>query len=66
MTAIRVFSASVRAGVLAFGIGLAALAIPQLLDTAAAETTDAAPAAASTTDAARPGSAARPAGSKAP
>ena len=64
MTAIRVFSASVRAGVLAFGIGLAALAIPQLLDTAAAETTDAAPAAASTTDAARPASAARPAGSK--
>ena len=65
MTAIRVFSASVRSSVLAFGIGLAALAIPQLLDTAAAETTDAAPAAASTTDAARPASAARPAGPKA-
>ena len=29
---------SVRAGVLAFGLGLAALTIPQLLDTAAAET----------------------------
>ena len=60
-----VISVSVRSGVLAFGIGLAALAIPQLLDTAAAETTDAAPAAASTTDAARPASAARPAGQKA-
>lgn len=65
MAAITVLSASVRSGVLAFGIGLAALAIPQLLDTATAETTDSAPAAASTTDTARPASAARPAGPKA-
>ena len=62
MAAITVLSASVRAGVLAFGLGLAALAIPQLLDTAAAETTDAAPAStAGTADSARPD----PAGPKA-
>lgn len=57
---------AVRAGVLAFGLGLAALSVPQLLDTAAAETPESAPAsAASTTDAARPASAARPAGPRA-
>ena len=44
-----VISASVRAGVLAFGLGLAALAIPQLLDTAAAEATADAPASAAST-----------------
>lgn len=66
MAAVTVLSAAVRSGVLAVGIGLAALAIPQLLDTAAAETTDAAPAsAASTTGAVRPAAAARPAGPKA-
>ena len=56
----------VRSGVLAFGIGLATLAIPQLLDIANAETPDATPtSAASTSDAARATAAARPAGPKA-
>ena len=36
-------SVTARAGVLAFGLGLAALTVPQLLDTAAAEATAAAP-----------------------
>ena len=55
MAAMTMISGTVRAGVLAFGLGLAALAVPQLLDTAAAETTDAAPAStAGTADSARP------------
>ena len=59
-------SSALRAAVLALGIGFATLTIPQLLDTANAETPDATPtSAASTADAARATAAARPAGPKA-
>ena len=65
VSAMTAISASVRSGVLAFGLGLAALAIPQLLDTAAAETTDAAPASTASTPSAEGSARPDPAGPRA-